>query len=117
MPAASASASRSLPSYQAPDVGRATEGMTATVASFRTASRMSLTREVTTAHRQSRKAFRSPSVRVSASQKASAISAGKSTSLPRYPAMSSATLALRRVALMPAAFAPLRQCEQKHRPN
>ena len=36
MPAASASARRSLPSYQAPPVGRATEGMTATSASLRT---------------------------------------------------------------------------------
>ena len=42
MPAASASARRSLPSYQAPPVGRATDGMTATAASFRTAARISL---------------------------------------------------------------------------
>ena len=33
MPAASASALRSVPSYQAPPVGRATDGITATAAS------------------------------------------------------------------------------------
>ena len=41
MPAVSASAARSLPSYQAPPVGRATEGMTATAASLRTAALIS----------------------------------------------------------------------------
>ncbi len=44
---------------------------------------ISATSEVTMLHRQSRKAFISPSVRVSASQKASAMSAGKSKSLAR----------------------------------
>ena len=52
IPAASAIASRSLPSYQAPPVGRATEGITATIASLRTLVRISATSEVTTVERQ-----------------------------------------------------------------
>ena len=43
MPAAAASALRSVPSYQAPPVGRATDGMIATAASFRTAALISAT--------------------------------------------------------------------------
>ena len=42
------------PLVPGPPVGRATEGMTATVASLRKASRISRTSEVTTEHRQSR---------------------------------------------------------------
>src|SRR4051812_10924412 len=109
MPAVFASAARSVPSYQQPAVGRATEGMIANTASERIAALISLTREVTTPQRQERKALSAPPARVSASQKASAMSSGMSNGEASQDSRSVFTASRSAPASIPAAFAPLRQ--------
>ena len=75
------------------------------------------TSEVTTSQRQARNCPRSPSVRVSASQNASAMSSGRSKSLARYASTSSRTRVAQALGIDAGRPGAGTQWSQKQRPS